>query len=233
MPQHTSWQALAPDLWSLNYEFRNAGLQVSTRMTVARLRDGRLFAHSAVPLTHEQKQFLDSLGPLQWIVAPSTMHHLFASDLAALYPEAQLYGPAGLKRKRPDLKNLQVLEPDDAALPWSSELSHLRFEGIPLLQESLWFHHASGTLIATDILQCWQGPLSLGVRLYLGLTGGHERLTVPRTVRLLVKDRPAVTRCAQAALQWPIKRVVLLHNSVLEDRAAERVAEAFSIWTTA
>jgi hypothetical protein len=232
MPQHNSWQALAPDLWSLSYAFRNAGLQVSTRMTVARLRDGRLFAHSAVPLTPGQKQFLDGLGPLRWIVAPSTMHHLFAGDLAALYPEARLYGPPGLKRKRPDLQDLQVLEPDDAAQPWSGELSHLRFEGIPLLQESLWFHHASGTLIATDILQCWQGPLSLGVRLYLGLTGGHERLTVPRTVRLLVKDRSAARRCAQAALQWPIQRVVLLHNSVLEDKAFDRAAEALSIWTT-
>jgi hypothetical protein len=231
MPQPSSWQAIAPDLWSLNYGFRNAGLQVSTRMTVARLRDGSLFAHSAVPLTPGQKQFLDSLGPLRSIVAPSTMHHLFASDLAALYPEARLYGPAGLQRKRPDLGGLQVLEPDDAAMPWHGELSHLRVEGIPLLQESLWFHHASGTLIATDVLQCWQGPLSLGVRLYLGLTGGHERLTVPRTVRLLVKDRTAVRHSAQAALQWPIQRVVLLHNSVLEDRAFERVAEAFAIWT--
>lgn len=233
MSQTTSWQALAPDLWSLNYGFRNTGLQVSTRMTVARLRDGSLFAHSAVPLTPAQKQFLDGLGPLRCIVAPSTMHHLFVADLAALYPEARLYGPAGLRRKRPDLQNLQVLEPGDAALPWGCELSHLRFEGLGLLQESLWFHHASGTLIATDILQCWQGPLSLGVRLYLGLTGGHQRLTVPRTVRLLVKDKPAVTRCAQAVLQWPIERVVLLHNSVLEDKALERVAEAFSIWTAA
>lgn len=231
MSQHTSWQAIAPDLWSLNYGFRNAGLQVSTRMTVARLRDGSLFAHSAVPLAPAQKQFLDGLGPLRSIVAPSTMHHLFAADLAALYPEARLYGPAGLKRKRLDLRNLQVLESDDAALPWGGELGHLRFDGIPLLQESLWFHHASGTLIATDILQCWKGPLSLGVRLYLGLTGGHERLTVPRTVRLLVRDPSAAKRCALAALQWPIARVVLLHNSVLEDKAFERVAEAFSIWT--
>lgn len=231
MPRHASWQALAPGLWSLSYEFRNLGLAVSTRMTVARLRDGGLFAHSAVPLTPAQKRFLDGLGPLRCIVAPSTMHHLFASDLATLYPEAQLYGPAGLQRKRPDLQNLQVLVPDDATQPWRGELSHLVFGGIALLQESLWFHHASGTLIATDILQCWQGPLSLGVRLYLGLAGGHERLMVPRTVRLLVKDQSAARRSAQAALRWPIERVVLLHNSVLEDRAAERVAEAFSVWS--
>jgi hypothetical protein len=60
-----------------------------------------------------------------------------------------------------------------------------------MLDETLWFHPASGSLIATDVLQYWQGPLSLPVRMYLGLTGGYERLTVPRTVRLLVRDRAA------------------------------------------
>ena len=105
--------------------------------------------------------------------------------------------------------------------------------GIPVLDESVWFHHATGSLIVTDILQCWQGPLGLTTRLYLGLTGGHERLTVPRTVRLLVKDKAAVRASAQALLKLPVQRVILLHNSMIEDLAAQRLAEALSIWTTA
>lgn len=230
MSEAENWQAIAPEVWSLNYRFKNLGLQVSTRMTVVRLQDGSLFAHSAIPLSDAQKQTLDALGPLRFVVAPNTMHHLFARKLMALYPQAQLYGPAGLLRKRPDLTQMQELPANSRSAPWGQELDCHIFGGIPMLEETVWFHPATGSLIATDILQCWQGPLSLPVRMYLGLTGGHERLTVPRTIRLLVRDQKAAQASAQVLRNWPVQRVILLHNSVIEDKAAQRLDEALSIW---
>lgn len=227
------WQPLAPEIWSLSYQFKNMGLASSTRMTLIRLSDGSLLAHSAVPLTPEQRAGLDELGPLRFIIAPSAMHHLFVSKVARLYPEAQLYGPASVLSKRKDLPALQLLPAQGEPAPWAADLSCMMWPGIPVLDESVWFHHATGSLIVTDILQCWQGPLGLTTRLYLGLTGGHERLTVPRTVRLLVKDKAAVRASAQALLKLPVQRVILLHNSMIEDLAAQRLAEALSIWTTA
>jgi hypothetical protein len=223
------WQAIADGIWALSHHFSNAGMKVSTRMTVIRLADGSLFSHSAVPLNEAQKAELDALGPLQYIVAPSAMHHLFVGKLARLYPQAQLYGTEGVLRKRPDLQQLKPLPPDPEA-PWAGELQHLQLDGIPMLDETVWFHAASGSLIATDVLQCWQGPLSLPVRMYLGLTGGHERLTVPRTVRLLVRDRAAVQACVRQMLGWPVQRVILLHNSVITDQPMQRLREALSIW---
>ena len=223
-----SWQALAPDIWSLDYSFRNMGLASSTRMTVVRLADGSLFAHSAVPLTGPQRRQLDELGNLRCIVAPNAMHHLFVSQVAALYPEAMLFGPPSLQRKRPDLR-LQALAAGSGQ-PWAGELEFLPMEGIPMLDESAWFHPATGSLLVADVLQCWQGPLALSTRLYLGLTGGHLRLMVPRTVRLLVRDRAAVRASAQSLLQRPVQRVITLHNSVVEERARQRLAEALSIW---
>ena len=116
------------------------------------LADGSLFSHSAVPLTGGQKAALDALGPLQHIVAPSAMHHLFVGKLARLYPQARIYGTQGVLRKRPDLPLLEPLPPDSEA-PWAGELQCLRLDGIPMLDETLWFHPASGSLIATDVLQ--------------------------------------------------------------------------------
>lgn len=223
------WRSIADNIYALSYQFSNMGLQVSTRMTVVKLSDGSLLSHSAVPLTPTQKQQLDSMGPLRHIVAPSAMHHLFVGDLAAQYPKARIYGTKGVRRKRPDLMTMELL-PTIEAEPWAGDLEYLRFGGIPMLDETVWFHPASGSLIATDILQCWKGPLSLPVRLYLGLTGGHERLTVPRSVRLLVKDKAAVKASATQMQQWPVQRVILLHNSVIEDKASLRLAEALSVW---
>lgn len=224
------WQSIAQGIYALSYQFSNKGMRVSTRMTVVQLTDGSLLSHSAIPLTPVQQQQLDAIGPLRHIVAPSAMHHLFVGDLAALYPQARIYGTEGVLRKRPDLTSMEIL-PGDETAPWAGELECLRFGGIPLLDETVWFHPTSGSLIATDILQCWQGPLSLPVRLYLGLTGGYQRLTVPRTVRMLVKDQAAARASATHMLQWPVKKVILLHNSVVEDKAGLRLAEALSIWS--
>ena len=223
------WAAIADGIWAISYQFSNKGMQVSTRMTVIRLADGSLFAHSAVPLTAEQKTELDSFGPLRHIVAPSALHHMFVPALAQLYPQAALYGPKAVLRKHPELPQMQLIPEDDAA-PWAGQLQCLPVDGIPMLKETVWFHPASGSLIATDILQCWQGPLSLPVRLYLGLTGGHERLTVPRTVRLLVKDKAALQACVQQIKKWPVQRVILLHNSIIDAQPKERLDVALSIW---
>lgn len=223
------WDSIADGVWVISYQFSNKGMQVSTRMTVIRLADGSLFAHSAVPLTAEQKAELDSLGPLRHIVAPSALHHLFVPALAQLYPQAVLYGPQAVLRKHPELPQMQLIPRDESA-PWAGQLQCLHVDGIPMLQESMWFHPASGSLIATDILQCWQGPLSLPVRLYLGLTGGHERLTVPRTVRLLVKDKAALRASIEPIENWPVQRVILLHNSVIDSQPRQRLREALSIW---
>lgn len=223
------WASIADGVWVISYQFSNKGMQVSTRMTVIQLADGSLFAHSAVPLTAEQKAELDSLGPLRHIVAPSALHHLFVPALAQLYPQAALYGPQAVLRKHPELPQMQLIPRDESA-PWAGQLQCLHVDGIPMLQETMWFHPASGSLIATDILQCWQGPLSLPVRLYLGLTGGHERLTVPRTVRLLVKDKAALQASIEPIENWPVQRVILLHNSVIDSQPRQCLREALSIW---
>ena len=223
------WQAIADGVWALSYQFSNMGMRISTRMTVIRLVDGSLFAHSAVPLSPAQKAALDELGPLRHIVAPSAMHHMFVPPLAQLYPQAQLYGTSGVLAKHPELPQMQRIPPDDVA-PWAGQLQCLPVKGIPTLNETLWFHPASGSLIATDLLQCWQGPLSLPVRMYLGLTGGHERLTVPRTVRLLVKDKAAVQACARQIESLPVQCVILLHNSIIDTQPMQRLREALSIW---
>jgi len=114
MPKHrptesATWQPVAEGVWSLTHHFRNMGMPVSTRMSVMRLADGSLLAHSAVPLSEAQRQQLDSFGPLRTIVAPNAVHHFFIGDVLRHYPDCSVYGPASLREKRPDLTQLQPL----------------------------------------------------------------------------------------------------------------------------
>jgi hypothetical protein len=52
---------------------------------------------------------------------------------------------------------------------------------------------------------------------------------VPRTVRLLVRDR-AAAQLGEAGRKLALRRVILLHNSVIDDQPVKRLREALSIW---
>src|SRR4051812_3238185 len=104
-------QSVATDIWHAQHKFKAGGLAVSSRMTVVRLRDGRLWLHSPIALSAALVQQLNALGEVAYIVAPNKFHHLFAQQAVQAFPTAQLYGPGGLRRKRPDLSNLIALPP--------------------------------------------------------------------------------------------------------------------------
>ena len=218
----------AANLWSATHHFRVNGLATSSRMTVIRLANGALWLHSPVPIDAALHAELQALGAVRFIVAPNKMHHLFAGACAAQYPQAQLLGAPGLRSKRPDLTGMQDL-PAPGTAPWCPELDHLLFEGIPLANETDWFHAPSGTLILTDLCQWMQGDLGLPMLLYAKLTGVRHRLNVPRTVRLLVRDKAAARASAARMLQWPIQRVLVAHNAVLETDARAQLAQALAV----
>jgi hypothetical protein len=217
---------IAPNLWHMERGFKAAGLPVSSRMTVVRFADGRLWLHSPVRFGEDVAAQLRELGEVAWIVAPNRMHHLFAKHAQSMFPQAALYGAPGLAAKRPDLAGL--IELGDYAPPeWAADLDQAVVRGMPLVNEVVWFHKASGTLIMTDVLQCWCGDLDWNTYAYARLTGVRDRLDVPRTVRLVTRDKALAAGSARIILEWPFTRVITGHNSIVEQDAHAAVARAF------
>lgn len=222
---------LAPNLWHLQRGFKTAGLPMTSRMTVVRFADGRLWIHSPVSFGDDVHAQLTELGEVAWIVAPNCYHHLFAKACQRAFPNARLYGAPKLAAKRPDLAGMHTLGPTIEAA-WADELEQMLVGGMPLLNELVWFHKASGTLIATDVLQWLRGGLPLPAVLFAHLMGVRKRLAVSRTVRLATRDKAAAADSARAILRWPFTRVVMAHNAVIEQDAHAEVERAFA-WFSA
>jgi hypothetical protein len=220
-------KAIAPDIWHVQHNFKANGLPVSSRMTIVRLGNGGLWLHSPVLLSSDDRAQIEALGKVQYIVAPSKTHHLFVSDCIAHFPNAKLFGAPGLSAKRPDLVYMTELVPA-MQREWSSELEEVFFDGIPFGNETVWFHKSSKTLIVTDLCQWWQGDLPFAVKAYAYLTGVRKYLAVPRTIRMIVKNRPAAQASAQKILQWPFERVIVAHNAIVEENAYAAVKQAFT-----
>jgi hypothetical protein len=219
-------QPIGKDIWHVPHHFTSMGLRLFSRMTVVRLGSGKLWLHSPVPISPQLRAQLAELGEVAFIVAPNRFHHLFAGTCRDAFPHAALYGAPGLAAKRPDLQDMRELR-GEAEAEWAHDLGQVFVEGIPALNENVWFHHASRSLIVTDLCQWWTGSMPVSGRVYASLTGIRKRPGVPLTVRLVIKDRAALARSVRRILQWEFERVVLAHNTVIEHAAYDAVKQAF------
>jgi hypothetical protein len=108
-----------------------------------------LWLHSPIDVV-EVRSELDRLGPVTWRVAPNLMHHLFQRPCQEAYPDSRLAAPAGLAAKRADLR---IDMPLSAPPPeWSDWIETKAISGgNPTLDESVFLHRESRTLVLTDL----------------------------------------------------------------------------------
>jgi hypothetical protein len=218
-------QALAPELWVATRPLRIVVGDVGCRMTVIRLPDGGLFLHSPVPLDAALRAALERLGPVRWVVGPSKVHHLYLGDYARVYPEAQLCAAPGLPEKRRDLRFHRVLD-DAQPPPWGPEIRMRLFRGAPLMNELVFLHVPTRTLVLTD-LAFHVGRDGGGARLFHRLVGATGRFGPHRIIRWGIRDRNAARASLDAILAWDFERVVVSHGDVLEHEGRARLGAAF------
>ena len=220
---------LAPNLWVAERPLKLAVGDIGTRMTVIRLADGGLFLHSTVRLDAQTRQALDDLGPVRAVVAPSKVHHFFVGDYIAAYPAARIFGAPGLVEKRRDLTFHHILS-DDAPAEWRGEIEQHVFRGAPFMNEVVFFHPTTRTLLLTDLAFNVQAhpPAGARARLFYWLVGAAGRFGPHRVVRLGIRDKRAARASADKILQWDFDRIIVTHGDVLETGGHARFAAAFT-----
>jgi hypothetical protein len=217
---------VAEDVHTLTVDFKFAGLDLGGRMTVVRLPGGGLWVHSPVRLVPELRAAVDALGPVRFLVAPNLMHHLYLPDWAAAYPEAKVAAPARLRRKQPTLR-IDVELGDAADAGWADAIDQVFVRGIPMMDEHLFFHRPSRTLLVTDLAFNIHRTGSWLTRAYLKLGGAWQRLSPTLLERALVRDRAAVRASLERALAWDVERVVVCHGDVVERGGRQALVDGF------
>ena len=218
---------LSPDLWVAERALRFFGIEIGTRMTVARLADGSLFVHSPSALDSETRHDLDALGAVRFVVAPNRFHHLFVGDYFGAYPEARIYAAPGLAEKRRDLAFHGVLG-DDAEPAWADQIDQLVFRAMALFNEVVFCHRRSRTLILTDLAFNVQEAPSLVARFLFRLTGAYRRFGADRIGKCLIRDRQAGRAALDRILAWDFDRVIVAHGDVLKTGGHETLRTSFA-----
>ena len=211
---------IATNLWTTAQPLRFLGLEVGARMSVVRLSDGELVLISPVSLTEGLGDRLDELGTVAHIIAPNLFHHLFMGQAQARYPQAKVWGVEGLAEKRPDLKLDALL---NAAGSFAGDLDYLPFKGfevilprgIAAVNETVFFHRPSRTLILTDIAFNFDDSSSLGTQLAARVLGSYNSLKPTLLEKWGTRDRVKVEASVWQVLAWDFERVVPAHGSVI------------------
>ena len=216
------------DIWTVEAPQRWLGVEVGTRMTVIRLADGSLFVHSPVHLDDEIRAMLDRIGPVRHVVAPNRFHHLYAAEYPRTYPEAKLYAAPGLETKRRDL-HFDAMLSDEAPAAWRGQIDQLVFRGFSPLNEIVFFHRPSRTVLFTDLLFNVTHTDSTLTRVALTLDGGFGGPAVARTFRLMMRMRAQTVRDSVARiLKWDFDRIILAHGDIVESGAKTVLQDAYS-----
>lgn len=218
---------LHSDVWVAESPLRFLGLEVGSRMTVVRLPGPKLLLHSPIAPTAELVREIDSLGPVAYLVAPNRFHHLSIGKWLETHSEAQVYVAPGLDEKRSDLKIAGVLT-DEPEAGWAEAMDQVLLEGLPLVNEVVFFHRASQILIATDLAFNVGSSSPLLTRTVFRLARAYGSLSPTLLERLMLRDRSAFRRSLQRVLAWPFERVIVAHGEVSESGGREELERGYA-----
>lgn len=221
------------NIWVCEQPLTYFGLSVGTRMTVIRLTSGELVVISPIQPDNAIIQQLSEIGEVSHIIAPNLYHYLFASNFKAFYPKAKLWAAPGLEIKRPDLPIDQVIQ--DSKNNFLNEIEWLVFDGFRTfglsgsspLNECVFFHRESHTLVLTDTAFHFDESFPLITQLAARVLGGYKELRPSLLEQLATQEREKVKQSVQKVLNWDFRRVIMAHGSIVETDTKRRFKEGY------
>ena len=205
------------------------GFPYPTRMAVARLSDGKAWIWSPIELTAELADAVETIGPVSYIVSPNKLHHLFLRQWAKRWPEALLFAPPGLARRRRDLRFDGELG-DIAHVGWAADIDQVIFHGSFAMEEVVFFHRASRTAMICDLIQRFPPQYLKGLKgllMRLDALAG-ERGSTPRDWRASFLHRKPARAARQKLLDWKPEQLLIAHGECERANAAKIIGEALS-----
>jgi hypothetical protein len=212
------------------------GLRIpfTTRMAVLRLPGGELVLWSPVEPTERLRAEVDSLGHVAHLVSPNRVHYVHLGAWKKLYPAATAWASPGV-RERARSQGMPVTFDADlgdaAENPWKDAIDQVVFRGSRFLEEVVFLHRASRTLIVANLIENFEterldSAMAITMRL-LGAThpDGKANLNFRRT--FLGRHNVARRSLARMMTAWAPEKVIVAHGRCYESDGGRELRRAF------
>lgn len=206
------------------------GFPFTTRMTVVRLPDGKLWIHSPEQLNDELQDELSALGEVRYLVSPNKLHHLFLTEWISAYPHATKYSAPGLPEKRKDIKFDFDLT-DAPVAEWGGEIDQTVFYGSPVMEEVVFCHKPSKTLILTDLIENFS-PSSLnwwhrGLAKVTGILSPNGKMPIDWRLSFAFGDKQRARDSLGVIMNWDFENIILAHGECVLGDGREYFTRSF------
>jgi hypothetical protein len=205
------------------------GFPYPIRMALVRLTTGDLWVWSPIALTPELIIATEAIGPVRFIVSPNKLHHLFLQQWIDQWPDARVYAPPGLARRKPSIRFDAELA-DDPDPHWVHEIDQVIFRGSFAMEEVVFFHRPSRTAIFCDLIQRHpESAMSGWMGMLMKLDGlvGSEGST-PREWRATFLGRERTRAARDKVLGWNAERLLIAHGECADSGAHDIIRRALS-----
>ena len=220
---------IGEQIWAHEDAMTLAGLQLGLRMTIVKLQDGRLWLHSPTKLSPELKQSIDELGEVAFIVGAGNGNNIWLSTWENAYPDAELYVSDGIPGKV-QLKNPKLISAAKREI-WPADFLQATMPEVPLLDETVFLHQPSKSLIVTDMIQHHDDhpPQKLSARIaksLFGLLGFKGKcLAPPLKMGPVRKNKAAFSTFVEQVKSWDFEQIIVTHGAVIDKDAKQVFAD--------
>lgn len=221
-------QAVHEGLWVKRIPYGISGITIGRQLVVVLLPSGGLWILSPIPVTPDLRTELEKLGPIEHVIGSNIVHDECLESFQRAYPTALFHAAPGLAAAKKGVKFQRELGevPDPA---WREVLAQQGVLGMPKVNEFVFLHRASRTLIITDL------AFNLGFdepwlsRLIFSLVGISLRRFAPsRLCKRFMRDRAAVRASLDRILEWDFDRILVGHGRNIETGGKEVFRAAFA-----
>jgi len=217
---------LDSSLWVNEVSFKAVGIDFGNRMTCIQLEDQFFWLHSPTKFHQETYDEIKSKGQIKHLVTPSLMHNLFVMRWKKQDATSQVIAPSQAKKVHADIK-LDDTSEDIIAQLFNNEISMIPINGMPMLQEYAFIHHASKTLILTDLAFNFGKNISGWPKLFMRLYGAYNKFGPTLTIRALIKDKKSFRESIKKIASQDFDRIIVSHGQVVDCNGNAVFKEAF------
>jgi hypothetical protein len=190
--------------------------QVSRRMTIVRLSDGRLIIYSAISLDEVEMNALESYGTPAFLIVPGDIHRMDAKPWKDRYPALRVIAPAGARDKIQEIVPVDATEVDFG----DPEVRFMTMPGTGDTEAVLVLETVNGTtVVLNDLIFDLANRPGLSGWLFktLGMTGDEPHIPFPVKLKE-VKDKAAVSAQLERWAQMPnLQRVIISHGEIIAE----------------
>ena len=217
---------LAPNqLWTDYQKMAVLGIPLGRRLAVARGSADQLVVFSPLEATPATLAALKQFGEIAAFVVPSRFHDRYYEGYFTEFPQARFLAGRAVREDHPQWPLVEL----NPALPELAGFTVETLDGAPKVQEQVFVHHATRTLIIADAFFNLALSHDWAVRTMMKLAdiGGPP----PRPSRLFrssIRDRAAFAASVRRVLEHDFDRIVPGHGEIIpsDGKAVWRAAFA-------